>query len=170
MNNQKDNLNPSGNPQEDMIGRRELLKALAATSGAVVAASMLPGKWSEPVIEAGVLPAHAQGTPAPTDTVVIRQLEDDYVMRIGDPNSGPDYRSGEAFRDRVNQNEDFDFDVYIAYDGPDPAPTNPPPRPSVEWYLESDENDKMRLPQGAFPNDQFRYPNFNIVGTVRGRA
>lgn len=44
------------------LGRRELLKALAATGGAVTTASLLPGKWAKPVIEAGVLPAHAQGS------------------------------------------------------------------------------------------------------------
>jgi hypothetical protein len=50
-------------PQEaKTIGRRELLKALAATGGAITAASMLPGKWSKPAIEVGVLPAHAQQT------------------------------------------------------------------------------------------------------------
>jgi hypothetical protein len=48
--------------EEKTIGRRELLKALAATGGAVTAASMLPGKWVKPVIEAGVLPAHAQSS------------------------------------------------------------------------------------------------------------
>lgn len=42
--------------------RRRLLKLLAA-GGAVTAASMLPGKWSSPVIKTGVLPAHAQVTP-----------------------------------------------------------------------------------------------------------
>ncbi len=48
-----------------IIGRRQLLKALAAAGGAVTAASMLPGKWSKPVIEAGVLPAHAQTSALP---------------------------------------------------------------------------------------------------------
>lgn len=48
--------------KQKTVGRRELLKALAATGGAVTAASMLPGKWAKPVIEAGVLPAHAQGS------------------------------------------------------------------------------------------------------------
>jgi hypothetical protein len=51
---------------QETLGRRQLLKALAATSGAVAASSMLPGKWARPVIEAGVLPAHAQVTPTPT--------------------------------------------------------------------------------------------------------
>lgn len=44
------------------LSRREVLKALAAASGALGAAAFLPGKWAKPVIEAGVLPAHAQGT------------------------------------------------------------------------------------------------------------
>jgi hypothetical protein len=48
--------------QPETIGRRELLKALAATTGAVTAASMLPGKWARPVVEVGLLPAHAQQT------------------------------------------------------------------------------------------------------------
>jgi len=51
---------------EKKLGRRELLKALAATGGAVTAASILPGKWIKPVIEAGVLPAHAQTSELPT--------------------------------------------------------------------------------------------------------
>jgi hypothetical protein len=53
---------------QETLGRRQLLKALAATSGAVAASSMLPGKWARPVIEAGVLPAHAQVTPTPQAT------------------------------------------------------------------------------------------------------
>ncbi|MDM8518665.1 twin-arginine translocation signal domain-containing protein [Anaerolineales bacterium HSG6] len=48
--------------EETKLGRRDLLKALAATSGAVVAASVLPGRWTQPIIESGVLPAHAQGS------------------------------------------------------------------------------------------------------------
>lgn len=54
------------NPNDDtMMSRRKLLKALAATSGAVVASQMLPGQWSKPLIESGVLPAHAQGSNLP---------------------------------------------------------------------------------------------------------
>lgn len=47
---------------EETLGRRELLKALAATGGAVAATTLLPGKWIKPVIEVGMLPAHAQGS------------------------------------------------------------------------------------------------------------
>lgn len=46
--------------QEQTLGRRELLKALAATGGAVAMAGVVPTQWSKPVVEVGVLPAHAQ--------------------------------------------------------------------------------------------------------------
>lgn len=42
-------------------GRRELLKALAATGGAV-ALSNVPNKWNKPEVGFGVLPAHAQAS------------------------------------------------------------------------------------------------------------
>jgi hypothetical protein len=45
---------------EKTLGRRELLKVLAAAGGAVAASSLLPGEWAKPVVEVGVLPAHAQ--------------------------------------------------------------------------------------------------------------
>jgi hypothetical protein len=48
---------------EISLGRRQLLKALAASSGAIAASTILPGQWTPPVIEAGVLPAHAQTSP-----------------------------------------------------------------------------------------------------------
>lgn len=41
-------------------GRRELLKAMVASSGAVAASMILPDQWVKPVVEVGVLPAHAQ--------------------------------------------------------------------------------------------------------------
>ncbi len=47
---------------EVTLGRRELLKALAV-GGAATAVSLVPGEWVKPVIEAGVLPAHAQASP-----------------------------------------------------------------------------------------------------------
>jgi hypothetical protein len=53
-----------GTPKET-LSRRQLLKALAATGGAVSASSLLPGKWVKPVVEVGLLPAHAQVTPTP---------------------------------------------------------------------------------------------------------
>lgn len=68
---------PQENDQEQTPSRRQLLKALIATGGAVTASTLLPGKWSKPVVEVGVLPAHAQvspptSTPTPTPTPTTR--------------------------------------------------------------------------------------------------
>jgi hypothetical protein len=41
------------------ITRREALKAMLASIGGVSAAAFLPAKWVKPVVESGVLPAHA---------------------------------------------------------------------------------------------------------------
>lgn len=43
------------------LSRRDLLKLLAASTGAV-AVSSIPTKWVTPIIEIGALPAHAQGS------------------------------------------------------------------------------------------------------------
>jgi hypothetical protein len=55
---------------EQALSRRELLKILAATGGAAAASSMLPGKWTHPLVEGGVLPAHAQVSVVIPDTIV----------------------------------------------------------------------------------------------------
>jgi hypothetical protein len=44
------------------VSRRDALKALAAASGALVASGMLPKSWTSPVVETGIVPAHAQST------------------------------------------------------------------------------------------------------------
>ena len=43
----------------EKISRRKALKALAAAAGGLGAAAFLPAKWVKPVVESGVLPAHA---------------------------------------------------------------------------------------------------------------
>lgn len=60
------NVVPPEESTEKTISRRELLKAIAATGGAVTAAILLPGEWVKPVVEVGLLPAHAQVSPVPT--------------------------------------------------------------------------------------------------------
>lgn len=45
------------------ISRRRLLKIIAVAGGATAASTMLPNKWAKPVVEVGVLPAHAQVSP-----------------------------------------------------------------------------------------------------------
>ncbi len=57
-----ENLSETNTPVESSVSRRELLKVLAASGGGLIAAAFLPKRWLKPVIEAGVLPAHAQAT------------------------------------------------------------------------------------------------------------
>ena len=50
------------------FGRRKLLHILAAGSGVLAALTILPDRWSQPIIEFVVLPAHAQtSNPEPPD-------------------------------------------------------------------------------------------------------
>lgn len=83
-------------PQET-LGRRELLKALAATGGAVTAASLLPGAWTKPVIEAGVLPAHAAVSLVPGHLRVTLGWDDysiNFDLHLVDPADGHDVFGG----------------------------------------------------------------------------
>jgi hypothetical protein len=76
---------------EQAISRRRLLKILTATGGAVAASTMLPGEWAKPLVEVGVLSAHAQLSPEEPvdlpDTIV--ELEWDFQFAGG---SGLDLR------------------------------------------------------------------------------
>lgn len=45
---------------KEEVSRRKLLKILAASGTAIAASAVLPGKWMKPVVNMGVLPAHAQ--------------------------------------------------------------------------------------------------------------
>ena len=60
---------PVENEETQALSRRELLKVLTAAGSAIGAAAFLPAKWSKPLVEAGVLPAHAQGTMIPELTI-----------------------------------------------------------------------------------------------------
>jgi hypothetical protein len=72
-------------PEEAVLSRRELLKALAAAGGALGAAAFLPGKWTKPLVEAGVLPAHAQGTMLPNPTVDLYSVSQVSEFNYNDP-------------------------------------------------------------------------------------
>ena len=48
--------------RQQELSRREALKALAAIGGAAAASALLPEKWVQPVVEAGIVPAHAQSS------------------------------------------------------------------------------------------------------------
>jgi hypothetical protein len=64
-----------------IIGRRQLLQAIAATGGAVATSMILPQEWVKPVIEVGYLPAHAQTSPLAGDLVVT------LTWNTGNPNA-----------------------------------------------------------------------------------
>ena len=56
---------------EQEVSRRTLLKIIAAGCGLVVASS-LPREWVKPVIDAGLLPVHAQTTSGGTLTGLLQ--------------------------------------------------------------------------------------------------
>ncbi len=62
----------SAESNQKTMGRRQVLKAITATSGAVIASQVLPNAWTKPLIEGGILPAHAAtsatNTPQPGAT------------------------------------------------------------------------------------------------------
>ncbi|MCB0208782.1 MAG: twin-arginine translocation signal domain-containing protein [Anaerolineae bacterium] len=56
---------------DKFVSRRKLLKIIAAAGGAMATSSSLPQSWVRPVVEVGLLPAHAFAsapTPGPTPT------------------------------------------------------------------------------------------------------
>lgn len=57
--------------------RRRLLAALATGGGVCMSGSLLPSRWTEPLVDAVVLPVHAQTTCSPVD--------DEYFLDPGDP-------------------------------------------------------------------------------------
>jgi hypothetical protein len=44
------------------LSRREAIEFLTALTGALAASAFLPDHWSKPLVEVGVLPAHAQSS------------------------------------------------------------------------------------------------------------
>ena len=50
--------------KKSSASRRELLKTIAAGSGAIVAGKTLPESWSKPVVDSVILLAHAATSPA----------------------------------------------------------------------------------------------------------
>jgi hypothetical protein len=67
MDQQQKPENPQGVSRES-LARRNLLKALAVTAGALAGSTLnLPKDWSRPLLQTGVLPAHAQTSPVYID-------------------------------------------------------------------------------------------------------
>lgn len=64
-------------PQTGARPRRQLIKALAAGGGVITSSTLLPSAWTRPVVDAVVLPSHAQTTCSPVD--------DEYFLNPGNP-------------------------------------------------------------------------------------
>lgn len=89
------------------IGRRRLLQALM-TSGVLVAANLTPERWISPVIEVGLLPAHAQISPPSVLPVLLTKpstvpIDQTCVSSAG--HSGLRYRVGVTYNSSRGQVE-----------------------------------------------------------------
>jgi hypothetical protein len=58
------------NKAPKLVDRRRMMKAVAASGGAITGMALLPEKWVTPIIQSVYLPAHAETTsdssPTPT--------------------------------------------------------------------------------------------------------
>ena len=78
--------------------RRELLKGIAAGSGALIAGKSLPETWSRPVVDSVMLPAHAQTSGAFTATTRgLTMLEGDSLLASAGKVLVQDAQAGETF-------------------------------------------------------------------------
>jgi hypothetical protein len=64
--------------------RRKLFKIIASSSGAVIAGKSIPESWSRPVIDAVILPAHAQTSPPGVTGIIDLRLAST-TLTIGGP-------------------------------------------------------------------------------------
>ena len=68
MEKQDKDILPEAEKEGHLIGRRKLLKMLVATVGAAEASFLLPEKWTKPLFDAIIVPAHA-ATSGPPPTI-----------------------------------------------------------------------------------------------------
>lgn len=96
---------PDRNPEvpknelETSEGRRKLLKLLAAGTGAFAAATLLPMRWTKPLVEMGVLPAHAQMSGFSGDLQAVMNwfysgTVNGFELHMVDPQDGTDVFNG----------------------------------------------------------------------------
>jgi hypothetical protein len=99
---------------ETKLSRRRLLKIIAATGGAVAASTLLPSKWARPVIDVGLLPAHAQVSPGQW----LSNLEANWTGRMAEVCCGG--HSGYILRlqfDYCPPPYPWDGDIYFSFSG-----------------------------------------------------
>jgi len=81
MNNEIPNQ-PSEERSLPLTGRRNLLKALGATSLAVATTTALPNEWVKPVMNIGILPLHAQTSLPPVSTSICPPTPADIMLTV----------------------------------------------------------------------------------------
>lgn len=62
MKKSSDGSRDESKPAVRLVGRRRLIKVVAAGGGVATGAALVPSKWTQPIIESVTLPVHAQTT------------------------------------------------------------------------------------------------------------
>ncbi len=88
---------------QETISRRHLLRVLAGSGGAVAAWSLLPGKWTRPVVEASMLPRNLQASPT-RSTLRISSLAAQVQLEAGAATPRPAaYRASFDYTDDLSR-------------------------------------------------------------------
>lgn len=82
-NNEKKSFETEGKYRKSNT-RRKALKSIVAGSSAVAASSMLPEKWTKPVIDSVALPAHAQTSFTSLSATILNLHSDDTSDTLAD--------------------------------------------------------------------------------------
>ena len=104
---------PEGHQErpEQTVGRRQLLKVLIAAGGAVTTSAVLSSRWIRPIVEAGVLPPHAQVTRTPTPTLTPSRLSPTIPLPTTPPPSPITQQSRQSLLEQLLAEERFPPDV-----------------------------------------------------------
>lgn len=84
MEKQDKDILPEAEKEGRPIGRRKLLKILAATVGAAQASFLLPEKWTKPLFDAIIVPAHAATSGCPDPKISNFTLAAEKVVGFGE--------------------------------------------------------------------------------------
>lgn len=97
--------------------RRNMLKGITAGSGAVLASQALPEKWTKPIINSTMLPAHAQTSPSTLGTLLCNWvLGDDAPGGLNGISEGTTFTSSDFLYD-----DGTDMSLTVAVDPPQAA-------------------------------------------------
>jgi hypothetical protein len=93
-----DDMSTPRTATEPKPGRRRLLKALAGAGGVLATGALLPERWTRPVVESIIVPAHAQATVALARSYASK----DFGSGPSGPPPGPTSRGlGERFLNTI---------------------------------------------------------------------